>query len=116
MTTVLINGLRFPIDIIIVVELQFMMYPAICTTVFLTLIFEKKIDRLFYLIIFSSQNPKKAKVTRRFLLIEGLYINYGDICPLPQLVSVKPNQLSLFRLGPDAFIEVVNIMIIIPLI
>ncbi|XP_033737233.1 serine palmitoyltransferase 1-like isoform X2 [Pecten maximus] len=33
--------------------------------------------------------PKKAKVTRRFLVVEGLYINYADICPLPQLVALK---------------------------
>ena len=41
------------------------------------------------LIHFSSflQNPKKAKVTRRFLIVEGLYINHGDICPLAELVS-----------------------------
>ncbi|OWF46206.1 serine palmitoyltransferase 1-like isoform X2 [Mizuhopecten yessoensis] len=33
--------------------------------------------------------PKKAKVTRRFLVVEGLYMNYADICPLPQLVALK---------------------------
>ena len=39
---------------------------------------------------FSPQNPNKAKVTRRFLVVEGLYMNYGDIAPLPQLVSGEP--------------------------
>ncbi|GIY82357.1 serine palmitoyltransferase 1 [Caerostris darwini] len=34
-------------------------------------------------------NPKKAKVTRRFLVIEGIYMNYGDICPLPKMVELK---------------------------
>ncbi|CAG2121421.1 unnamed protein product, partial [Medioppia subpectinata] len=37
----------------------------------------------------DRKNPKKAKVTRRFLVVEGLYINYGDICPLPQLLELK---------------------------
>jgi len=37
----------------------------------------------------DKKNPKKAKVTRRFMVIEGLYINYGDICPLPRLVELK---------------------------
>ncbi len=35
------------------------------------------------------KNPKKAKVTRRFLVIEGLYLNHGDICPLPRMVDLK---------------------------
>lgn len=33
--------------------------------------------------------PKKAKVTRRFLLVEGIYAKYGDICPLPKLIELK---------------------------
>ena len=35
------------------------------------------------------QYPKKAKATRRFLVVEGLYMKYGDLCPLPKLVSIK---------------------------
>ncbi|GAB6032725.1 Serine palmitoyltransferase 1 [Chamberlinius hualienensis] len=35
------------------------------------------------------KNPKKAKVTRRFLIIEGIYTNYCDICPLPKLIELK---------------------------
>lgn len=35
------------------------------------------------------QNPKKAKVTRRFMVVEGLYHNSGDICPLPELLELK---------------------------
>src|SRR5262249_55226097 len=34
-------------------------------------------------------NPKKAKVTRRFLVVEGIYLNHGDICPLPQIMDLK---------------------------
>ena len=40
-----------------------------------------------YKFILLLQNPKKARVTRRFLVVEGLYMNYGDIAPLPKLVS-----------------------------
>jgi len=35
------------------------------------------------------KNPKKAKVTRRFLVVEGLYLNHGDLCPLPKMVDWK---------------------------
>ncbi|XP_063413953.1 serine palmitoyltransferase 1-like [Mytilus trossulus] len=37
----------------------------------------------------DKKNPKKAKVTRRFVVVEGLYFNYGDICPLPKIVELK---------------------------
>ena len=35
------------------------------------------------------KNPKKAKVTRRFHVIEGLYLNHGDLCLLPRMVDLK---------------------------
>ncbi|CDW55782.1 serine palmitoyltransferase 1 [Trichuris trichiura] len=34
-------------------------------------------------------NPKKARVTRRFVIVEGIYLYYGDICPLPELLRLK---------------------------
>lgn len=37
----------------------------------------------------DRKNPKKAKVTRRFLVVEGLYVNYGDLCPLKRMVELK---------------------------
>jgi serine palmitoyltransferase len=37
----------------------------------------------------DKKNPKKAKVTRRFLVVEGLYMNHGDICPLPEMIKLK---------------------------
>lgn len=46
---------------------------------------------------FTLQNPKKAKATRRFLIVEGLYQKYGDICPLPKLVNNANNTRSLVR-------------------
>lgn len=36
--------------------------------------------------LYLFQNPRKARVTRKFIVVEGLYINTADICPLPQLV------------------------------
>uniref|UniRef100_A0A1I8FHX2 Serine palmitoyltransferase 1 n=1 Tax=Macrostomum lignano TaxID=282301 RepID=A0A1I8FHX2_9PLAT len=33
--------------------------------------------------------PKKARVTRKFIVVEGLYVNCGDICPLGELVKLK---------------------------
>jgi len=32
-------------------------------------------------------------VTRRFLVLEGIYVNYGDIAPLPKIVSEVINKL-----------------------
>nr|KAG5714099.1 hypothetical protein BaRGS_020427 [Batillaria attramentaria] len=37
----------------------------------------------------DRKNPKKAKVTRKFLVVEGIYANFGDICPLPKLMELK---------------------------
>ncbi|CAF1485255.1 unnamed protein product [Adineta ricciae] len=39
--------------------------------------------------VLDKKNPKKARTIRRFLIIEGLYVNYGDICPLPRMVELK---------------------------
>lgn len=32
---------------------------------------------------------KKAKTIRRFLVVEGIYMNYGDICPLKEIIEIK---------------------------
>ena len=32
---------------------------------------------------------KKKKLTRRFIVIEGLYMNSGDLPPLPEIVALK---------------------------
>ncbi|KAG9263493.1 serine palmitoyltransferase 1 [Astyanax mexicanus] len=37
----------------------------------------------------DQKNPRKARVTRRFIVVEGLYMNTADICPLPELVKLK---------------------------
>jgi len=36
-----------------------------------------------------TQNPAKAKKTRKVIVVEGLYLNYGDLAPLPKLVDLK---------------------------
>lgn len=43
------------------------------------------------------KNPKKAAKTRRFLIVEGIYINTGEICNLPELVALRAKyKLRLF--------------------
>ena len=37
----------------------------------------------------DKRDPKKAKVTRSFMIVEGLYLNQGTICPLPKLIDLK---------------------------
>ncbi|XP_037954504.1 serine palmitoyltransferase 1 [Teleopsis dalmanni] len=37
----------------------------------------------------DDKNPKKASKTRRFLVVEGIYMNTGEICPLPELVALR---------------------------
>ncbi|KRY48898.1 Serine palmitoyltransferase 1 [Trichinella britovi] len=39
-------------------------------------------------------NPKKARVTRRFIVVEGIYLYYGDICPLVDLVSTMQQRVE----------------------
>lgn len=37
----------------------------------------------------DKRNPKKASRTRRFLVAEAIYMNTGEICPLPELVELR---------------------------
>lgn len=37
----------------------------------------------------DREDPQRAMLTRRFLVVEGLYTNYGDMCPLPEIVKLK---------------------------
>uniref|UniRef100_A0A1L8EBN7 Serine palmitoyltransferase 1 n=1 Tax=Haematobia irritans TaxID=7368 RepID=A0A1L8EBN7_HAEIR len=37
----------------------------------------------------DRKNPSKAAKTRRFLVAEGIYMNTGEMCPLPQLVELR---------------------------
>lgn len=45
----------------------------------------------------DSKNKKKAAKTRRFLVIEGIYMKTGRVCNLPELVSLsKKYKLRIF--------------------
>ncbi|CAB3404844.1 unnamed protein product [Caenorhabditis bovis] len=37
----------------------------------------------------DQKDPKKAKTIRRFIVVEGLYVNYADLCPLPKIIEFK---------------------------
>jgi len=37
----------------------------------------------------DKKNPKAAKVSRRFLVVEGIYINGGDLCKIDDFVPLK---------------------------
>lgn len=45
----------------------------------------------------DKKNPKKAVKIRRFLIIEGIYMNTGNICLLPELLDLcKKYKLRIF--------------------
>ncbi|XP_035901674.1 serine palmitoyltransferase 1 [Anopheles stephensi] len=45
----------------------------------------------------DKRNPAKAKKTRRFLVAESIYMNTGEVCPLPRLVELRARyKLRLF--------------------
>lgn len=47
--------------------------------------------------IVDKKNPKKAMKTRRCLVVEGIYMNTGEICPLPELIELrKKYKLRIF--------------------
>ncbi|XP_029639929.1 serine palmitoyltransferase 1 isoform X2 [Octopus sinensis] len=37
----------------------------------------------------EQKNPKKARITRKFVVVEAIYVNHGDICPLPKIIELK---------------------------
>lgn len=39
--------------------------------------------------IVDKKEPKRASVTRKFIVVEGIYANTGTLCPLPKLVELK---------------------------
>jgi serine palmitoyltransferase len=45
----------------------------------------------------DSKNPKKAAKIRRFLVVEGIYMNTGEMCPLDEIVKLRDRyKLRLF--------------------
>jgi len=47
------------------------------------------IEKLEAQAVVDAKNPKKAKITNRFLVTEGLFINTGEIADLPKLLELK---------------------------
>ncbi|RCN28261.1 hypothetical protein ANCCAN_25996 [Ancylostoma caninum] len=45
----------------------------------------------------DKKDPKKAKSTRRFIIVEGLYANTADLCPLPRIMELKWKYKNLYR-------------------
>lgn len=37
----------------------------------------------------DKEDPKRALLTRRFFVVEGIYFNSGEICPLSELIALK---------------------------
>lgn len=37
----------------------------------------------------DQMDPKKAAKICRFLIVEGIYMNTGEMCPLPQIVDLR---------------------------
>lgn len=47
--------------------------------------------------VLDKKDPKKANATRKYLVVEGIYINTGKMCPLPELVTLRQRfKLRLF--------------------
>ena len=46
-------------------------------------------------LLLLQQDRKKAMATRRFIVVEGVYQNTGQICPLKDLVRVYCVQLCI---------------------
>ena len=45
----------------------------------------------------SLQHPKSAKIRRKFLVVEGIYFNTGEMCPMERMVELKRKyKLRLF--------------------
>nr|XP_053630579.1 serine palmitoyltransferase 1-like [Cherax quadricarinatus] len=58
----------------------------------------------------DKKDPKKANATRKFMVIESIYMNTGKMCPLPELVKLRQKyklrlyieeSVSFGTLGPN---------------
>lgn len=39
--------------------------------------------------LLKLQNPKKAAKTRKFIVVEGIYLNTGEMCPLHEIIALR---------------------------
>lgn len=37
----------------------------------------------------DRKNPKKAAKIRRFIIVEGIYVNTGEMCPLREIIELR---------------------------
>lgn len=37
----------------------------------------------------DRKNPKKASKIRRFIIVEGIYMNTGEMCPLLEIIKLR---------------------------
>ena len=44
----------------------------------------------------ERRNPKKAAATRKFIVVEGIYLNTGTLCPLPEIVKIRQKYVEVF--------------------
>ncbi|KAJ3162630.1 serine palmitoyltransferase component [Geranomyces michiganensis] len=47
------------------------------------------LERVLQQVAREHRAKKNKPLTRRFIVAEGLYIDHGDICPLPQILALK---------------------------
>ncbi|KAJ3055056.1 serine palmitoyltransferase component [Rhizophlyctis rosea] len=47
------------------------------------------LERVLEQVRLDDAKSKKKLLNRRFIVVEGLYLNHGDICPLPELIALK---------------------------
>ncbi|KAJ3367514.1 serine palmitoyltransferase component [Kappamyces sp. JEL0680] len=40
-------------------------------------------------VVDADRKKKRLPLTRQFIVVEGIYANMGDICPLPELIELK---------------------------
>ncbi|KAJ1566241.1 serine palmitoyltransferase component [Cladochytrium tenue] len=50
----------------------------------------------------EEAKKKKAPLTRRFIVVEGVYANHGDLCDLPRIVELK-NRFKYRLIVDDSF-------------
>ena len=48
----------------------------------------------------GSQNAKAAKNRSLFIVVEGIYVNHGDLCLLPEIVSTERLSFFILSHGP----------------
>lgn len=64
-------------------------YANVTTSVSKVLTHVSTHNNITLVLLLFVQNPAKAKKTRKVIIVEALYLNYGDLAPLPKLVELR---------------------------